>query len=129
METKYFTCAETAVLIRKALKASFPVVKFSVRSKTYSGGASIDVSWLDGPMEKAVERVAGAFAGKDFDGMIDMGVSVEAYLDSDGKVVGHESRGTEGSRGVFPAFDDAPRLLKATKKRTRRRTKASSTLV
>ena len=42
--TKYFTCAETAKLIRQSLKEAFPGVKFSVRSSTYSGGASIDVS-------------------------------------------------------------------------------------
>ena len=46
---RYLTAAETAKLIRKALKASFPGVKFSVRSKSYSMGASVNVSYIDGP--------------------------------------------------------------------------------
>ena len=71
-KVEYLTCAETAKLIRKALKEEFPKVKFSVRSSTYSGGASIRVNWIDGPLEKAVEAVAGAFAGATFDGMIDL---------------------------------------------------------
>ncbi|WP_338423309.1 LPD29 domain-containing protein, partial [Xylella fastidiosa] len=49
MATKYLTCAETAKLVRKALKESFPDIKFSVKSSNYSGGASIRVSWIDGP--------------------------------------------------------------------------------
>lgn len=37
---KYLSCAETAKLLRQALKESFPGVKFSVRSSVYSGGAN-----------------------------------------------------------------------------------------
>lgn len=70
---KYLTCAETAKLVRKALKARFgKKQKFSVRSKTYSGGASIDVSWTDGPTTREVDKVAKLFAGATFDGMIDL---------------------------------------------------------
>lgn len=70
-ETKYLSCADTAKLIRQALKEGFPGVKFSVRSSVYSGGASIDVSWVDGPTGKAVEAVAKVFEGARFDGMTD----------------------------------------------------------
>ena len=77
----YLSCAETAKLIRAALKESFPGVKFSVRSSVYSGGASIDVRYLDGPAVKQVEAVAGAFAGSYFDGMIDYKGSVYHTLD------------------------------------------------
>lgn len=70
--TKYLTVAETAKLVRKALKDAFPGHRFSVRSKSYSGGASIDVSWIDGPTTKAVEPVIKAFEGADFDGMQDL---------------------------------------------------------
>lgn len=107
-ETVYLSCAETAKHVRNALKLAFPGVKFSVRSSNYSGGASIDVRWKDGPLTKAVESVAKAFEGKTFDGMIDMATGVEAYVDSSGRVVGHSTHGTEGSKGVIPAFDDAP---------------------
>ena len=41
----WVTTADTARLIRSALKAAFPDTKFSVRSRTYAGGSSIDVSY------------------------------------------------------------------------------------
>ena len=69
--TKYFSPAETAGLIRKALKEAFPDVKFSVRTSTYSGGASIRVGWIDGPNRAQVEAIADTFAGSYFDGMKD----------------------------------------------------------
>ena len=67
----YLTCAESAKMLREALKRNFPGVKFSVRSKTYAGGASITVTWNDGPSSKMVDAVAQRFAGADFDGMTD----------------------------------------------------------
>ena len=66
------SCADTAKLVRAALKAAFPTVKFSVRSKTYSGGASIDIGWTDGPTEHDVMAVAKRFQGATFDGMQDL---------------------------------------------------------
>lgn len=69
---RYLTCAETAKLLRVALRDAFPGVKFSVRSHTYSGGASIHVGWVDGPAAPTVDKVAGAFAGGRFDGMTDL---------------------------------------------------------
>jgi hypothetical protein len=80
MTTKrYLTCAETAKLVRAALKAKFPTMTFAVRSRTYSGGASIDVTWTDGPTTKQVDAVVGRFEGASFDGMIDL----KSYHDSD----------------------------------------------
>lgn len=70
-DTKYLSCAETAKLLRLALKESFPGVKFSVRSSVYAGGASIDVKWMDGPTSKTVDPILSAFKGSYFDGMID----------------------------------------------------------
>ena len=72
MGTKYLSCADTAKLVRKALKAAFPGVKFSVRSKTYSGGASIDINYTDGPTQSEVNAVVDQFQGADFDGMQDL---------------------------------------------------------
>lgn len=69
--TKYIKVAETANILRKALKEAFPCVKFSVRSKSYSMGASIDVSWTDGPTAREVEAITGRFSGATFDGMTD----------------------------------------------------------
>jgi len=71
-ETVYVSVAETAKLVRAALKAAFPGITFSVRSKSYSMGASISVRWTDGPTEKDVERITGEYRGATFDGMIDL---------------------------------------------------------
>lgn len=71
-ERKYITCADTAKLLRSALKAQYPSVKFSVRSHTYSGGASIRVNWIDGPYIKEVEKIAKRYEGASFDGQIDL---------------------------------------------------------
>ena len=68
---QYLSCAETAKLVRAVLKESFPGVKFSVRSSVYSGGASINVNYVDGPTYDQVKRVVGMFEGSYFDGMTD----------------------------------------------------------
>ena len=69
---RYLTCAETAKEVRAVLKRYWPGLKFSVRSDTYSGGASIRVRWYDGPTGKQVEKRIGCFAGASFDGMVDL---------------------------------------------------------
>ena len=70
-EVEFLTTANTSKLIRKALKGAFPGVKFSVRSKSYSGGSSARVWWTDGPTTVEVDHVVGRFAGATFDGMTD----------------------------------------------------------
>lgn len=106
---EYLTCAQTAKLIRQTLKAKFPGAKFSVRSHVYSGGASIDVNWTDGPTESMVEQFTKAFAGGGFDGMIDMTYNVDSWLLPDGSAAFAGTSGTECSRGTVPeAFKSAP---------------------
>lgn len=61
MANRYFTCAKTATLVRQALRESFPGIKFAVKSHTYSMGATINVSWDDGPTELEVEQVTRHF--------------------------------------------------------------------
>lgn len=68
---RYLTCAETAKLLRAALKAAHPGVKFSVKSQTYSGGASIRVGWTDGPTARTVDSLVRLYTGGSFDGMTD----------------------------------------------------------
>lgn len=80
MSKRYLSCAETAKLVRQALKEAFPKTKFSVRSNNYSGGASIDVTWTDGPFTQAVESVAKRFEGATFDGMIDLKSYHSSYI-------------------------------------------------
>ncbi len=73
-----------AKLIRAALKEEFPTTKFSVRSKSYTGGSSITIYWTDGPVDeyatgplytdhgvKEVRPIARYFAGATFDGRDD----------------------------------------------------------
>lgn len=69
--SKFISCADTAKLLRAALKEAFPEIKFSVRSSVYAGGASIDVGWIDGPKGDQVEAIVKRFAGGSFDGMTD----------------------------------------------------------
>jgi hypothetical protein len=83
-DKKFLSCSETAALVRKQLKLHYPGIKFYVRSKTYSGGASIDIAWIDGPGPKDVERIAKAYEGADFDGMQDLKTYKTAYLFPDG---------------------------------------------
>lgn len=83
MARKYLTCAETAKLCRQSLKEAFPSIKFSVRSSTYSGGASIRIYWTDGPTSDQVKSVIAPFEGGYFDGLIDYKGSVYAMLDGE----------------------------------------------
>lgn len=70
--------AETAKMVRAALKAEFPGVKFSVRSKRYAGGASVRASYVDGPRETDVRAICQLYQGATFDGMTDL----KGYRDS-----------------------------------------------
>lgn len=57
--------------IRIELKRAFPGVKFTVRTERYSGGDSINVGWIDGPMTDQVRSIIGKYAAGTFDGMTD----------------------------------------------------------
>jgi hypothetical protein len=98
MTRQYLSGAETAKLMRLALKESFPGVKFSVRSD-YN---SVNVRWTDGPNAKMVEAVADNFQGGYFDGMIDYAGSVYHLLD--GKPV-------QFSKYVFCTREDSPEAI------------------
>lgn len=103
MDARWISCADTAKLLRQALKGSFPSVKFSVRSKTHSGGASINVDWTDGPLAKNVEAVAKHYAGCTFDGMIDLKGYHASALRS-GEVVHFGANFVFCHRNLSPAF-------------------------
>ena len=102
---RYISTADTAKLIRKALRRSFPGQQFYVRSKTYSMGSSIDVSWMDGPTEKEVRSITQDYASAGFDGMIDLQYHYYAWLLPDGSAVLASSNGTAGSGGTVEAFE------------------------
>lgn len=103
--SKYLSCAETAKLLRQALKESFPGQKFSVKSRTYAGGASIDVKWLDGPIAKDVEPILARFKSAYFDGMIDYQGTI--YHTLDGEPVHFASKFIFGERRMTKARAEA----------------------
>lgn len=85
--TDYVSAAATAKLVRQALKAAFPGIKFSVRTDSYAGGASIDVRWIDGPTTAQVDAVTGQYRGATFDPSIDLKTHV--YHQVDGRRVSY----------------------------------------
>ena len=78
--TTSLTCAQTAKLLRQALKEAFRTTKFSVRSASYAGGASIDVHWTDGPTATQIRAICDRFEGADFDGMQDLKLPKEQVV-------------------------------------------------
>lgn len=65
------THAEAAKMIRKELKQAFPSTKFSVKSKTYAGGSSVDVSWENGPTQASVRLIVIKYQYGHFNPMTD----------------------------------------------------------
>jgi len=57
--------------IRKELKKEFPGIKFSVRSKSFSMGNSVDIDYTDGPAISAVNLIIEKYQYGTFDGMTD----------------------------------------------------------
>ena len=53
---------DTAKRIRKALKAHFSGVKFSVKTETYSMGSSVTIRYTDGPALSTVKAITDHFA-------------------------------------------------------------------
>jgi len=102
MEKTYETAAETARKIRAALKA-FPGVKFSVTSKSYSGGSSVSVSWTDGPLASVVDKVVKVFEGATFDAMTD-------YKDTPGYKDPVSGQLCKGADFVFTQRSRSPEL-------------------
>lgn len=107
--TEYLSCAQTATLVRAQLKKHFPGVKFSVKSSSYAGGASIRVRYESNSVwSKNVRAVTDQFVGSGFDGMIDMAYHRTHFLNADGTADLAHDAGTESSRGSVPErFGDA----------------------
>lgn len=72
MMSDYLTTPELAKHLRGVLGQRFPAQKFSVRSKSYSGGSSITIHWTDGPTRGAVEAAVNPFEGAGFDASQDL---------------------------------------------------------
>lgn len=111
--TTYISATDTAALIRRALRASFPGTKFSVRTVRYSGGASIDVRWTDGPTDTAVSAVVEGFEGGKLDVTGDFIDPVTHEVDGERIRYGARHIWTERriSDGVYAAIE--PEVLAA----------------
>lgn len=106
MEKTYITLKETAKLARIALKKNFPGVKFSVRSESFANGSAIRISYTDGPLQSAVEKVVNCYAYGGFDGMIDLSFTVNHWLnEKTGEVVNASSGGSVNSGGYYKSYD------------------------
>lgn len=57
--------------LKTELERVFKGVKFSTRSKTYSGGDSIDFSWTDGPTQEEARKISDKYQEGNFNGMDD----------------------------------------------------------
>jgi Large polyvalent protein associated domain 29 len=62
---------ETAVMVRHALKAAWPEMRFSVRMARGTAYGWFDVSWEDGPTYRQVDDLVGLYQGSRFDGTDD----------------------------------------------------------
>lgn len=68
---KYLDTADVAKIVRRDLRSAFPGTRFSVRTRRFAGGSSVDVSWTDGPTVREVDGIVGRYEGRGFDGMTD----------------------------------------------------------
>ena len=69
-ENRYITARD----LKKMLKRLFPNTKFSVRTRKYAGGSSVDIQYKDGVALEKVEKVVD-WDTKDFNGMYDISLS------------------------------------------------------
>lgn len=58
--------------IKIELGLAFPGVKFSIKSRRFSMGDAIDVSWIDGPQSKQVDEIINRYSAGSFNGMEDL---------------------------------------------------------
>jgi Large polyvalent protein associated domain 29 len=100
--TTSLTCAQTAKLLRQALKEAFPTTKFSIRSASYVGGASIDVHLTEGPTSKRVKVLCNRFEGTDFDGVQDLKTPKEHAVK--GQRIHYGADGVFAYRAISVAF-------------------------
>jgi hypothetical protein len=82
MTARYFSCADTATLIRQSLAECFKGVPFSVRTQTHGGSATFYVSWTDGPNAAQIEAITSRVRRVYFDGPNDDAAAGDQRLDA-----------------------------------------------
>lgn len=86
--------------IKRELSQLWPSVKFSIRSKSYSGGNNISVHWTDGPTSAQVDAILNKYEGGSFDGSNDL----YTYSRSPWAEVYGDSKYIHGSRTTTKAM-------------------------
>ncbi|WP_311208743.1 MULTISPECIES: LPD29 domain-containing protein [unclassified Aeromicrobium] len=113
-----YTVKETGAAIRRALKAAFPGVKFSLRGSRGTGYGWFSLSWTDGPTTWAVDEITNGFRSSYFDGMDDSTRHIPATMavEDDGVIREHrwscngvnsERNYTDEARAWSRAYVDA----------------------
>ena len=64
--------AKVSKLIRKELKGAFPIIKFSVTSKSYSMGCSVKIRYSNGPTTAAIEAITNKYLQGHFNSSEDL---------------------------------------------------------
>lgn len=64
--------AQAAQAIRKELKASFPQIKFTVRSESFAGGDAVRIGYDNGVPTDKVKKITDKYQYGHFDGMNDL---------------------------------------------------------
>lgn len=100
--------ADTAKLVRQALKKAFPNVKFSVKSQAYSGGASITVSYDADLSWDDVKKLVNNYKASGFDGGIDLQYDRNCWLAPDGSATRAYSEGTRKYEGFKEGYANDP---------------------
>lgn len=111
MSTVTYSVKETAAAVRKALAATFPGVKFSVRMDRGTAYGWLSVSWSDGPTEDAVRSVTDRFRDEKFDGMTDAYVPIAPSTDDQGVTHAYNCSGVTHSRSYTAAARERAEAL------------------
>lgn len=103
-----YTTTGTAQLIREALKAAFPGVKFSVTSESFANGSSVSIAYTDGPSRKQVAQVYAAFKSGHYNSSEDIYEyhREPTAIDASGKLfrVSYGAKYISESRSYSPAY-------------------------
>ncbi|WP_223654109.1 LPD29 domain-containing protein [Hymenobacter psoromatis] len=103
-----YTVTGTAQLIREALKAAFPGVKFSVTSDSFANGTSVSIAYTDGPSRRQVEQVYAPLESGQYNSQEEIyEYSREATtIDSTGKLfrMSYGAKYISESRSYSPAY-------------------------
>lgn len=68
---EYIPTTQAAAMLKAALRAAFPGVRFSVRKDRGTACAWLSVSYTDGPTSQTVQAIADGYTGRKFNGMTD----------------------------------------------------------